>query len=80
MQAMAELLLTVLLVAGVIALAPALIWALRGIKPKRGGGVLGASMHGVAAGYETQQEHLQIAKQQKRQGGRENGDPPSQVG
>ena len=78
MPPMSDFVLTLLLFAGIIALTPALIWAIQGLKPKRGGGVTGAFMDGFAAGYETRQEHLQTAKRQRRQGGRESGDPQAQ--
>jgi len=75
-----DLILTFVLVGAVIALTPLLIWAMQGLKPKKGGGVFGAVMDGFAAGYEARQEHLQTAKRKKQHGGRESGDPPSLEG
>jgi hypothetical protein len=75
-----ETLTALALVTGIIAMTPVLIWAMQGLKPKNGGGAMGAAMDGFAAGYEPRQEHLQIAKRHKKQGGSENGDPPSLEG
>lgn len=77
---MSDPILSLLLVAVVVALTPFLIWAMQGLKPKDGGGALGAVMDGLSAGFEARQEHLQNAKSKKQEGGRENGDPPSLVG
>jgi hypothetical protein len=77
---MLDLILTLVLVGAVIALTPFLIWAMQGLKPKNGGGALGAVLDGFAVGYEARQEHLQNAKRKKQQGGRESGDPPSLEG
>lgn len=57
--------------------APLMGWMFQGRKTGRGG-VASSFLDGFAAAFQPEQHRLQDAKREKRKGGRENSDPPSQ--
>jgi hypothetical protein len=57
--------------------APMMGWLFQGRKSGRSG-VAGSFMDGFAEAFQPQQRCLQDAKREKKRGGRENGEPPSE--